>query len=86
MLVCGYCGTFWQGYFSFNEKEGPWSQLRLKAVEDAAYLPRYGKLCVKQRSVFNYEEIEKLSIKAGIPFPSVKEIINSLKADSLIEC
>jgi hypothetical protein len=36
--------------------------------------------------VFNYEEIEKLSIKAGIPFPSVKEIINSLKADSLIEC
>ncbi len=38
-----------------------------------------------QRSVFNYEEIEKLSIKAGIPFPSVKDI-NSLKADSLIEC
>ena len=39
-----------------------------------------------QKSVFNYEEIEKLSVKAGIPFPTVKEILNSLKADSLIEC
>jgi len=27
-----------------------------------------------------------MSIKAGIPFPSVKEILNALKADSLVEC
>lgn len=39
-----------------------------------------------QKSVFNFEEINKLSIKAGIPFPMVKEILNSLKADSLVEC
>ena len=25
-----------------------------------------------KKTVFNYEEIEKLSIKQGIPFPSVK--------------
>jgi hypothetical protein len=27
-----------------------------------------------------------MSIKAGVPFPSVKEILNALKADSLVEC
>lgn len=39
-----------------------------------------------QKSVFNYEEIEKLSIKAGVPFPQVKEMLNALRADSLLEC
>ena len=30
--------------------------------------------------------MEKLSTKAGIPYPTVKDILNSLKADNLIEC
>lgn len=38
-----------------------------------------------QKDVFNYQEIDKLSQKAGIPFPSVKDILNSLRDDSLVE-
>lgn len=72
-------------YFAYiNEEKGEGTQLRLKAIENAANFPRNSTSSLSKKSVFNYEEIEKLSIKAGIPFPSVKEIINSLKADSLI--
>lgn len=38
-----------------------------------------------KQSVFNYDEVEKLSVKAGIAFPMVKEILKSLQADGLVD-
>lgn len=37
-----------------------------------------------QKDVFNMAEVEKLSMKAGIVPQSVKEVLDSLRADDLV--
>jgi hypothetical protein len=37
------------------------------------------------KSFFHYKDIEKLSIKKGISFGSIKEILDSLVGDDLVE-
>ena len=39
-----------------------------------------------QQDVYNYNDIEKMAPKVGIPYPSVKDVLTSLKDDSLVEC
>ena len=41
-------------------------------------------LLSSQQSVFNYDEVEKISVKMGIAFPTVKDILKSLQADYLV--
>jgi acetone carboxylase gamma subunit len=38
------------------------------------------------QSFFHYKDIEKISLKKGISFPSIKEVLDSLVGDDLVEC
>jgi hypothetical protein len=58
--------------------------LRPETIEDAQHLPLHCTTILTQKDVFNLAEIEKLSMKAGIVLPSVKEVLDSLRADDLV--
>lgn len=38
------------------------------------------------QSFFHYKDIEKLSLKKGITFQSIKDVLDSLVGDDLVEC
>ena len=63
-------------------KEG--DELWREEIENAEDVPWFSKSDPIQQSVFNYDEVEKISVKMGIAFPTVKDILKSLQADYLV--
>jgi DNA-binding transcriptional MerR regulator len=52
----------------------------------AGCLPRDCSRLVMQKEAYNLKEIEKFSVKLGLPLPTVKEILDSLVSDDLVIC